>query len=161
MILTADQLAKAYARNLWILQRQSEGLSNDESFLQPSMRGNCLNWIVGHLAVHRDYVLDLLGQQKLLDDRATARYKRDSAPITGPDPEALPLSALLAALAQGQEQIASALPALSADDLAREVTFGRAMPLGEALFFLYFHDTYRTGQAEPLRQLAGKDDQVL
>ena len=160
-MLTAEQLAKAYARNLWILQRQTEGLSDDDSFLQPPMRGNCLNWILGHLVVHRDYVLDLLGQQKLLGDRATARYNRDSAPIVGPDPEALPLSALLAALAQSQERIAAALPALSADDLAREVTFGRAMPLGEALFFLYFHDTYHTGQAEPLRQLAGKNDQVL
>lgn len=161
MILTTEQLAKSYARNLWILQRQADGLTDAASLLQPPMRGNCLNWILGHLAVHRDYVLDMLGQETLLDARASDRYKRESPPILGPDPEALPLATLLTALGQGQERIDAALPQLTADELAREVTFNRPMPLGEALFFLYFHDTYHTGQAEPLRQLAGKNDSVL
>ena len=35
------------------------------------------------------------------------------------------------------------------------------MPLADFLFFLYFHDSYHTGQAEPLRQLAGKDDKII
>jgi hypothetical protein len=29
------------------------------------------------------------------------------------------------------------------------------------VFFLYFHETYHVGQTELLRQLAGKNDQVI
>lgn len=160
-IISAQQIGKAYARNLWVIDRQTEGLTHAESLLQPPMRGNCLNWTLGHLAVHRDYVLAALNQEKTLGDMAIPRYGRESAPILGEGEGVLPLEQLLAALKQGQERIDAAIEQLTPTDLAREVTVGRAMPLSEALFFLYFHDTYHTGQAEPLRQLAGKNDKIL
>ncbi|HEY8600051.1 MAG TPA: DinB family protein [Thermomicrobiales bacterium] len=160
-VISAQQIGKAYARNVWLIQRQTEGLTHAESLLQPPMRGNCLNWTLGHLAVHRDYVLEALGQEKVLGDTAVARYGRESAPILGDGDGVLPLEGLLTALEQGQERIDAAIEQLTSEDLAREITFGRAMPLGEALFFLYFHDTYHTGQTEPLRQLAGKNDKIL
>ncbi len=160
-IISAQQLGKAFARNLWLLKRQTEGLTHDDSLLQPPMRGNCLNWILGHLAVHRDYVLDLLGQEQLLGAATIARYGRESAPILGDIAGVLPLETLLTALEQGQERIDAALAGATVDDLAREIVFNRPMPLNEAVFFLYFHDTYHTGQTEPLRQLAGKDDKIL
>ena len=160
-IISAQQIGKAYARNLWVINRQTEGLTHAESLLQPPMRGNCLNWILGHLAVHRDYVLAALGQEKVLGDTVIARYGRESAPIIGEGEGVLPLEQLLAALEKGQERIDAALDQLTPADLVREVTVGRTMSLSEALFFYYFHDTYHTGQTEPLRQLAGKNDKIL
>jgi hypothetical protein len=157
----ARQLSDAYARNVRLIKRQADGLTHADSLLQPPVRGNCLNWILGHLAVHRDYVLAALGQERVLGEAAVARYGNGSEPILGDGEGVLPLEDLLAALDRGQERIATALAAATSEDLAREVTFGRAMPLGEMLFFLYFHDTYHTGQTELLRQLAGKDDKVL
>ncbi len=160
-IISAQQLGKAFARNLWLLKRQTEGLTHDDSLLQPPMRGNCLNWTLGHLAVHRDYVLEGFGQEKVLGDAAMARYGRESDPILVNGDGVLPLEQLLTALEQGQERIDAAIEQLTPADLAREVTIGRALPFGEALFFYYFHDTYHTGQTEPLRQLAGKNDKIL
>ena len=51
---------------------------------------------------------------------------------------------------------------MSPDELAQEVdSFLGKTTLGQVVFFLYFHDTYHTGQLEALRQLAGKDDKVI
>jgi uncharacterized damage-inducible protein DinB len=58
--------------------------------------------------------------------------------------------------------LAAALPRLTADDLARMVRDHRGeITLANRLFFLYFHETYHTGQTELLRQLAGTDDKVI
>jgi hypothetical protein len=91
-IISAQQIGKAYARNLWVLKQQTEGLTHADSLLQPAMRGNCLNWILGHLAVHRDYVLDALGREKVVGDTAIARYGRESAPILGDGDGVLPFA---------------------------------------------------------------------
>jgi|GEM_PF-5021639 len=38
---------------------------------------------------------------------------------------------------------------------------GADQDVGAQLSFLSWHETYHTGQTEYLRQLAGKDDQVI
>ena len=60
-MLTAQDLSKAFARNVWIVVAQSEGLSHEDSLLQ-TPHVNCLNWVLGHLAEGRDQVLALLGE---------------------------------------------------------------------------------------------------
>lgn len=161
-VLTAKQLAAAFALNVRVLKRQVAGLTHADSLRQPPVRGNCLNWVLGHIAIHRDYVLGALGQEPTLDRAAADRYGYGSEPVLGDGAGVLSLETLLAAIDQGQGRIAAALEAASAAELAREATTdGRTMPVAQRVFGLYFHDTYHIGQTEFLRQLAGTDDKVL
>lgn len=97
-ILTAQQLAEAFAMNVRVLRRQVAGLTHADSLLQPPVRGNCLNWVVGHIAVHRDDVQEALGEERVLGEVTRARYGNSSAPILGDGEGVLPLDTLLAAI---------------------------------------------------------------
>jgi len=161
-MLTAQQLAEAYGRNVGIIQAQTAGLTHDESLLQLPFRGNCLNWVIGHILEGRNTILQLLGTDPAFDPAAAARYARNSEPILADGPDVVPLEELLRTLERSQEHLAAKMATLTDADFARDTSFfNRPMSLGQILFFLYFHDTYHTGQAEPLRQLAGKDDKII
>ncbi len=160
-MLTLSQLAEAFERNVTIIKRQADGLTQADSLLQPPFRGNCLNWIVGHVADGRDVILKELGAEPVMGE-AGRRYSRESEPIAAAGPGVLPLDELLALLDRSQAALAAKLNSLTEDDLAREIPTPRGTArLGDRLFFRYFHDTYHTGQAELLRQLAGKNDKII
>ena len=160
-MITNTQLAEAFGRNLSIVQRQTEGLSHADSLRQPPFRGNCLNWVLGHMAESRDRILEALGETPSAGE-AVMRYARESEPITADDAGALPLDALLRLLAASQEALAAALGRATPEDLARELKLGqRTTTVGARVFFLYFHETYHVGQTELLRQLAGAHNKVI
>ncbi|HSF81327.1 MAG TPA: hypothetical protein VLA49_08840 [Anaerolineales bacterium] len=161
-MITTQKLAEGFALNLCLIKLQSEGVSHAESLLQAPYNINCLNWVVGHIAVNRDNVLELLGQERLLSAAETDRYRSESQPIRPGDQDVLQLERLLEILERGLELIAASLVALSREELTREIQVGQIkMNVGERLFGFYFHDTYHTGQTDLLRQVAGKNDKVI
>jgi uncharacterized damage-inducible protein DinB len=161
-MINSEQLVNAFAVNLNIIKRQTEGLTHQDSLLQPPVRGNCLNWVLGHIAVNRNRTLRALGQEPVLTEAETARYITDSEPVTENDKGVLALEKLLDALERAQDGIALGLERATPTDLATEIEVGqRTMTVGQRLFGLYFHETYHTGQTELLRQLAGTDDKVI
>lgn len=162
-MITPSYLASAYARNTMIVQQQAAGLSDADSLVQLPFRGNCMNWLVGHIVTNRYNVLALLDGARPVEAARIARYERESQPITGPEQGVLPLADLLALLALSQQQIAARLAEITPDMLAQSVAFfgNRSMPIAEWLMFFYFHETYHTGQTEILRQAAGMDDKII
>src|SRR5262249_372099 len=150
----------AFARNVTIIQRQTAGLTHADSLLQPAMRGNCLNWVLGHIVSTRGSVLRILGAEPVLTAAHAERYARGSAPVLGEEPGILTLPALLDALDRTQAGIAAGLARATPESLARDAEFG-GMDGAQALFTLFFHECYHTGQTEYLRQLAGTNDQVI
>src|SRR4051794_4037563 len=66
-VLTAQQLAEAHGRNVGIIKAQTAGLTHDESLLQLPFRGNCMNWVIGHILEGRNTILDLLGAEPAFD----------------------------------------------------------------------------------------------
>ncbi len=160
-VLTTRQLAGAFARNAGLIAQQVQDLTHADSLIQPPVRGNCLNWVLGHIAVHRDYVLEALGEEKVLGEAPIARYDRGSAPILGEGEGVLPLATLLAAIDQSQVNIAAALTRLSPAELEKEAPKSEPRTVAEMASFLYWHETYHTGQTELLRQLAGTDDRIM
>ena len=90
------------------------------------------------------------------------RYKRDSDPVTQADEGTMTLEELLTWLDRSQERVTAALSTMDEAALAREISSGdRKTTVGQRVFFLYFHETYRIGQTELFRQLAGKDDRLI
>ncbi len=157
----AETLARSYKLTHHIIKLQAEGLTHEEALLQPPFRGNCFNWVLGHLLVGRNTALQLLGEPPLWTEHEISRYQTGSAPITGTE-QALSLGHLLEDMDRSQQQIAAALERISAEELEAKIEFRQSQrPLSQALAGLHWHETYHTGQLELLRQLAGKDDAII
>ena len=105
-----QSVIQVYKRTHWIIQQQTKGLSHADSLLQLPFRANCLNWVLGHILVHRDKVLELLGAVPVLNDAEGSIYQRESEPITDSD-TAVQLQRLLEALNQSQDRLTQALEA--------------------------------------------------
>jgi hypothetical protein len=65
-MINSQDLSNAFARNVGIIKMQTEGLTDEDSMRQLP-QGNCLNWVLGHIAVSRDDVLGTLGEPPLID----------------------------------------------------------------------------------------------
>jgi uncharacterized damage-inducible protein DinB len=161
-MITTQDLVGALGRNLDIIKAQTKGLSHADSLLQLPFRGNCLNWVLGHIAGSRNNMLQVLGEEPILSQAQSARYGYGSDPVCGEEEGILELEELLAMLEAAQQGIAARLEAITPDELAREVeSFMGTTTLAQLLFFLCWHESYHVGQTEMLRQLAGKDDAVI
>ncbi len=156
MITTTD-LIKALERNLDIIKSQTQGLTHADSVLQPPFRGNCLNWVVGHIATSRSNMLQALGEKPIMSEAQLKRYDYGSEPVCADGEDILKLEQLLTMLEQSQKALTTCLQKTGAEELAREVqSFLGTTTLGQLVFFLYWHETYHTGQTEALRELTGK-----
>jgi uncharacterized damage-inducible protein DinB len=144
-------------RNYRVVVHHMDGLTHADSLLQPPYRGNCMNWVFGHIINSRNNMLAMLGQPKLWGDAESQRYKRGSDPITC-DEQALPLDRLRADFQTVNEQLVAALGQMTEADLETPTD---DETLGEALLTLIWHETYHVGQFEQLRQLTGIGDQVV
>jgi uncharacterized damage-inducible protein DinB len=158
--MNVEELSQVYARNHQIIHRQAEGLTHEESVLQLPFRGNCMNWVVGHIIVYRSYVLRMVGEEDALSEDEMAKYERGTEPLTECE-LAVSLEALLEALDDAQARLAAALAEVPADNLAAPVDEESGQTVGERIAFFQWHETYHVGQLEILRQLAGKDDAVI
>ncbi len=154
--------ANVFKRNDGVIAMQVAGLSHADSLLQPQPRGNCLNFVLGHIAEGRQIVLRFLGIEEIMSPEEQARYATESEPILADGEGILTLERLVEILGQSAELIAKHVEGLSEEELEQQVVFdGRAIPLWKRLEFYGWHDTYHVGQAEYLRQLAGTDDKVI
>jgi uncharacterized damage-inducible protein DinB len=160
-MINPTDLVGAFARNVSIVKWQTDGLTHEDTLLQLPFRGNCLNWVLGHIAISRDEVLETLGEPPVMGADG-ARYKTESDAMLGQDEGTLSLEELIARLERSQERIAATLGCMDEAALARELVFSeRKMSVGQRVFFRYFHECYHVGQTELLRQLAGKDDKII
>lgn len=160
--MSPEQLSNSFRTTHWVLTQQAKGLSQEDSLQQPQPRGNCFNWVLGHLLVSRSGILELLGQEPIWPEERREAYKRGSAPITSAESHGVQdFQAMLADLDASQDRMLAGFAALTAEDLLAPVGEKGESTLGASLSFLFFHEAYHSGQTEYLRQLAGTDDQVI
>lgn len=134
------------------LNKNIDGLTHADSLIQPRDGGNCLNWVVGHVAATRNIILTLVQEKPVLGDTIAARYAKGSSPITKAE-EACPLEELIDAFRRAQEPVVGGLGRLSAKELGAPC---RDRTVGEILAILQFHEAYHIGQAGLLRRIIGK-----
>ena len=151
-------LAQYYALTYRVIKRQVDGVTDEESLMQPPFRGNCMNWVIGHIVASRDSVLRLLGVSPTWTEAEARVYKPNSEPVISAE-QALPLTRLLADLETLQTRIMEALQHVSEETLAAMAD--EEETVGQQITFSHWHETYHVGQLELLRQLAGKNDKVI
>lgn len=157
----AETLIQKYQRTSYIIHRQIEGITNEESTIQPPVRGNCMNWILGHILTERNIVLKLLGYEPVFTQAETERYQRESEPVIS-FADGLPFDQLISKLEFSQRLIEEGLQKITPERLAEMAEIGTGNDLvGAIIAYIHWHETYHTGQFELLRQLAGKNDKVI
>ncbi|KAF0112190.1 MAG: hypothetical protein FD147_251 [Chloroflexi bacterium] len=157
----AETLIKPFQLTYWVIDRQTQGITHAESVIQPPVRGNCMNWVIGHILMQRDLVLQLLDEAPIWDKSKSDRYRRGSEPVTNAA-DGLPFDGMMANLALSQERIERGLKAISPDSLTRQGELnGEHDQIGTLIAGLHWHETYHTGQLELLRQFTGKNDKVI
>ena len=155
---TAESLSRYYKIIYNVVNRQLDGITHEESLIQPPFRGNCLNWVFGHLVFSRTSVLAFLREELPWSKEEAARYQRDSEPVTSAD-GAVPFDQLRDYFEVSQNRIVAGLQRISPEQRAW-VSDGKST-VGEEIAFLQWHETYHAGQLDHLRQLAGKNDRVI
>jgi uncharacterized damage-inducible protein DinB len=154
-MITRQELAAAFAFNLRGAKELTIGLNHADSVLQPPARGNCLNWVLGHMLDTRNDVLKLLGQSGFLTEAQAKRYGYGSQPVCEDGGDILKLETAMALLEKSQSAIEAALGAASEETLAKEhKSFMGTTTLAFFLLIMYRHESYHLGQAELLRELA-------
>lgn len=143
-----------------VVRKNTEGITQEDSLVQPTPAGNCLNFVVGHLMSVYDQALPLLGQEPVLGVEALKRYMRGSPPLRDPA-EAMDFDALLAAWDTASERMDVGLAALTPEVLDRPMpgpdSGGELTETVRSLLaIISFHQTYHAGQTGVLRRIAGK-----
>ncbi len=117
-VVDAPTLISVANRNFGVIQKQINGLTHADSLLQLPFRGNCLNWVMGHITQSRDKMLQLVDQPSVWTPEQIARYERDSAPILENGADVLPFEKIVTDLTTAHERLVEALKDFSLDDLA-------------------------------------------
>ena len=146
--------------NLGALKMNLEGLTHEESLVQPQPAGNCLNWIVGHILANRAGMLGLLGKEPVWNEEEAAPYQRGSKPLTDPA-LAKKLEDIVAMLETSQESILAGLGEMSAEGLQAPAPSGKEGETVETgLAALVFHEAYHVGETGILRRLLGHEGAI-
>ncbi len=156
--MSTDLLAVQLGYNNYTFHKNTDGVSHDESLAQPHPGGNCLNWVVGHLASSRDMMRGVVGLEPVLGKEEDPVYARSAEPLTDAS-KAAPFAELTAAFARDQDDIVAAVAALTPEQLAAPAPFSPAKNPQETvatlLAGLIFHEAYHIGQTGVLRRIAG------
>jgi len=152
--------------NQWLIGKQMDGLTHEDTLIELPFRGNRLNWVLGHLAEHRDWMLRAVDCTTLMPANQAMMYRRGSDPLTDTS-TAIPMDTLMGYLDHSLSCILTQLETASDEFLSEKPSEGILMESQrdrtrfQRLQGLLWHETYHVGQLELLRQLAGKDDAVL
>jgi len=147
-----SSLVPTLARNLELLERQADGVSHEASLRPIVPGGSTFNWLLGHLVLSRDRMLEALARARVLDEATAALYERGGA-APGAD-EAERFETLVAALSTQQARLETALETADEALLESPLFEGRSDVRGWVAF-LAWHETYHVGQAALYRRLAG------
>ena len=161
--MSAADILGLFRTNYYVITQQLDGLTHEDSLLQLPFRGNCMNWVLGHILVSREGLLkEHMGIAGEWTADEIARYQYDSEPIvSADDPAILSLDRLLADFERTQKQLEDGFAEISEAQLAIIVDQERQRTAGYSMLFTAWHEGYHVGQLEYLRQLAGKNDKII
>ncbi|MDH3216082.1 MAG: DinB family protein [Candidatus Krumholzibacteria bacterium] len=153
----SDTLVHQFSITSYVIKKNIEGSTHEESLRQPDPAGNNLNWVVGHIVRTRNQALALVGKEHLFEMEKFESY--DKTPITDPA-KAIRLEELVEMFDALEKPLFDGIKEMPADAFAASAPFSPTgnpdETVGSLLSSIAFHEAYHAGQTGLLRRLAGK-----
>jgi hypothetical protein len=150
-----DQIKTLRGYNEFVVHKNMEGVTQEESLRRPDAGGNCMNWVLGHILLHRNPMLTALGKDPIWPRERCEPYARGSEGHPGDG--AAEVSEMLAAIADSHARIEAALDEATDEALDAPVEANTETTVAERVIGLQFHEAYHAGQLGVLRRLTGRD----
>ncbi|UCD98719.1 MAG: hypothetical protein JSV42_17510 [Chloroflexota bacterium] len=123
-MITINHLAEGYPTNLHLIKMQTEGLTHAYSLIQTPHNINCLNWVLGHIAIGRDRVLSIFGEEPFFSEAEVNRYKIDSDSINADAEDVIRLERMIAILMVGHTKFDQSLSKIDEETLSEWIKLG-------------------------------------
>lgn len=143
--------------NYRVVTQYLDGITHADSLKNLGYPINSYNWVLGHIIVHRDYMLALLDEAWVMSEDHHPLYKYDSDPIAKGDP-CLPFEQLVAHYHASQEKLLATIEALDEAHFAAPTAPDDERSIGARLYHYCWHESYHTGQTEYLHGLLRQGD---
>ncbi len=146
-------------RNQNFIEKSVSGLTQSDSLLQLPGESNCMNWVLGHIAVYRDSMLACNNQETLLTEEQRMPYSYGSQRITS-DSICVELSVLLENLNESYGIVSDWLLGDPVNMLEAPPNYIDLHPdygptIVENMAFLCWHEGNHVGELHALCELGG------
>lgn len=161
-MITKQEYLRMLEGNRSLIEMQIEGITDAQSLLQPTNGGNCLRWVLGHLADNLAQILCLLDVEPAHEAETLKRFERTSEPVKGDEPGLLGLKEIMQVYGLLENQIVVKFSTMDENNFDQELGVAEQKArLGWELYFYAFHHHYHIGQLEYLRNLAGLTEPLI
>ena len=143
-------------RNQSAIEAGYDGIEQSDSVLQLPGDSNCMNWILGHIAIYRDVMLMSIGKKPYVGKREMAMYGYGSDPIDK-DSACVDIRLLTEVLDGGHAILSEWLSSAEADfniETPDELYVRKGDTIGEHLAHLMTQEAIHAGELGRLRELA-------
>ncbi len=131
-----------------VMELNTGDITQEESLVSSPQSGNSVNWLIGHMIVVRDLMLDAMGLECMASEEMVATYSQGTKNV---DKEsAMQFTELLKMYYQGTEEM---LKRLEGDELNDEEKV-------KSIAGLIFHECYHSGQIGLFRRIIGKEPKI-
>ena len=155
--MNRDTLVTQLTLNDYVLSKNVEGMSHEDSLKQPREGGNSVNWVMGHVVRSRNTALALMSVPSAIDDAKYEIY--NDQPLADPK-KAVRFEDILSSFKAMQPRFIEGIQNLAAEKAAQPAPFSPSgnpnETLGSLLDAFVFHETYHLGQTGVLRRITGK-----
>ena len=146
-------------RNQNFIEKSVSGLTQNDSLLQLPGESNCMNWVLGHIAVYRDSMLACNNEGALLTEKQRIPYSYGSQRIIAGS-ICVELSVLLEKLDESYRLVSDWLLRNPENMLEAPPRYIDLHPdygptIVENLVFLCWHEGNHVGELHALRELGG------
>ena len=141
---------KVLKRNLWVLMRDVEDFTQEQSLVRVVDGGSNTNWLIGHLIHSRCGILRSIGAEAPWGPEMGERYGNGSTAPSAEDAESF--EELIATFKATQPLLEEALAGATEADLDRDIGDAK---VGDRIEFLVWHESYHCGQTVLYRRGVG------
>jgi uncharacterized damage-inducible protein DinB len=141
----------------FVVNKNSGGITHEESLMNPQPAGHSFNWVLGHMVRTRNEILELMGKKPL--------YPKNKFEVYSPKgftaEKALDVDELKNCFNVLQSELQSAIQSLPPDKLREPASLRPGKDskdtVGSILATVFWHEAYHAGQLGIIRRVAGKE----
>ena len=152
----AEVFSLILQRNQDFIVKAVDGLSDAESVLGLPGESNCMNWVLGHVALYRDVMLAGIRQPTFFPASQTKLYAARSQPIT-PESKSVRLNKLLKLLDKSHDALMVWLesnPKGLRKKTPEDIQPRKGVTVVEHFAELCWHESNHVGELHALRELS-------